>query len=261
MNNGERRNGGDFREAQFYIIESAGLSEGIEKVGHKINQDSHLIFTNGELFTAVVSDGIGGNPGGEVAAQLITTASREVADRPRAEKKSLEKILKEMIKTGDTDIRDAQNSQPQYNEMGATFAGLLIRNGEFACANVGDTRIYCKRGKILMCLSKDHTLGAEMLEKGATPEEATHKNHILTQAIIGYGIETIEPNYRQMPIETGEIFLLISDGLHTKLTNNELFDLIDEQNSAETIAQKIMAAAKERGLTDDATVVAVKVTK
>ena len=56
------------RDIKFYTIESAGLSEGIEMAGHRTNQDSYLIFTNGNLFTAVVSDGIGGKSGGEIAS-------------------------------------------------------------------------------------------------------------------------------------------------------------------------------------------------
>lgn len=262
MNNREGRNGGDFRDIKHYSIEFAALSEAKPRQKMRANEDSHVEYQKGNLFVAVVADGIGGAPGGNIASQLMTAASKEVVER-EAENKTrqpLLKILADMIETGDTDIRGVPNIDPKYRGLGTTFAGLIIRGNEFACANVGDTRIYRKRGKTWVCLSKDHTLSEEMLEKSATPEEAAQKNHFITQAV-GHGMRLTEPNYRQLPLFSGEIFLLTSDGIHTKLTDEELFVLINEQDSAKTIAQKVIAAAKDLGLTDDATVVAVKVTK
>lgn len=259
MNNGEK-NGADFRDIKHHDIEYAALSETKPEQSAKINQDSHLEFQKDDLFVAVVADGIGGEPGGDIASQLMIAASKEVVEREaKAEKKqSLPKILAEMMETGDTDIRGVPKINQEYEGLGTTFAGLIIRGNEFACANVGDTRIYRKRGNVCMCLSKDHTLRVKMLEEGVTPEEAAKKDHVITQAV-GYGIKAMEPNYRQMPIRSGEIFALTSDGIHTRLTDQELFDLINEQDSAETIAQKIMAAAKAKELFDDATVTVVKV--
>lgn len=263
MNNGERRNKGDFRDIKYYTIEIGAASEGVQRGKRVENQDSHSEFSCGNLAGVIVSDGIGGHRGGAEAARLVTDAGRETAERmPKTE--SLANILANMIETGDMDIRDGQNHNPNHNQMGATFAGLLIRNGEMACANVGDTRIYRKRKNILWQLSVDHTEAEEFKQKKAlqgeeaTAEELAQRQNILKQAA-GYGPEAMEPNLQTQPVEIGDIYLLVSDGLYTKLTNNELFDLIDERDLAETIARKIMAAAKERGLTDDATVVAVKV--
>ena len=261
MNNGEKSRA-DLRDIKSRVIEYAALSEAKPEKSARVNQDSHLEYQKGDLFAAVVADGIGGAPGGEIASQLMIAASKEVADREaEAEtqpKKSLPKILDEMTETGDTDIRDVWNRDPQYSGMGTTFAGLIIRGNEFACANVGDTRVYRKRGSIWGQLSEDHTKEAELLKKGVSPEEAMKESHIITHEI-GYGPDRIKPCHHQLPIKSGEIFLLTSDGIHTRLTDQELFDLINEQDSAETIAQKIMAATKIKGLYDDATVVVVKV--
>lgn len=259
MNNGER-SGADLRDIKSHIIEYAALSEAKPEKSARVNQDSHLEYGKDGLFIAVVADGIGGAPGGDIASQLMIDASKEVADRESKNKKqqSLPKILTEMMETGDTDICDVWNRDPQYEGIGTTFAGITIRNNEFACANVGDTRIYRKRGATRARLSEDHTEEDEMLKQGISPEKAAKKSNVITHEI-GYGPKNMKPCYHQLPILGGEIFLLVSDGIHTRLTDQELFDLINEQDSAETIAQKIMAAAKSKGLFDDATVVVVKV--
>lgn len=264
MNNGERQNGGDFRDVKFYTIEIGAASEGVRRGKRVENQDNHSEFSYDNLVGAAVSDGIGGLLGGAEASRLVATASREMAEQaPKT--KPLEEILADMVEASDTDIRDGQTHNLQHSEMGATFAGLLIRNGEMACANVGDTRIYRKRKNILMQLSVDHTAAEKLKQektlKGeeATEEELAKKRHILTQSV--GGLKNIEPHFQTEAVEIGDIYLLVSDGLYTKLTNKELLNLIDERNLAETIARKIMTAAKERGLTDDATIVVVKVTK
>ncbi len=256
MNNGER-SVADLRDIKSHIIEYAALSEAKPEKSMRVNQDSHLEFQKDNLFVAVVADGVGGELGGEIASQLTIAASKEVADRaPKTQ--SLQEILTEMMETGDTDIRDIQKRNPQYKNMGTTFVGMAIRGNEFACANVGDSRIYRKRGQTWGCLSEDHTVEAELLKKGVQPEKAAKEGHVITKAV-GYGSKGLKPCEHQLPIKSGEIFLLTSDGIHTRLTDQELFDLINEQNSAETIAQKILAAAKAKELFDDATVVVVKV--
>lgn len=255
--NSREKNGADFRDIKSHNIEYAALSEAKPEQSARVNQDSHLEFQKGDLFVAVVADGIGGELGGEIASQLTIAASKEVADRaPKTQ--PLNDILIEMAQTGDTDIRDIKKRNLQYKNMGTTFAGMAIRGNEFACANVGDSRIYRKRGATWGCLSEDHTVEAELLKKGVSPEKAAKEGHVITKAI-GYGTKGLKPCEYRLPIKSGEIFLLTSDGIHTRLTDQELFDLINEQDSAETIAQKIMAAAKAKGLFDDATVVVVKV--
>jgi protein phosphatase len=257
MRNGEK-SGADLRDIQSYFIEYAASSEAKPEKSERINQDSHLEYQKDDLFVAVVADGINGEPGGEIASKLAIAASKEVVDRtPKTQ--PLQKMLTEMMETGDTDIRDIQKRSLQYKTMGTTFVGMAIRGNEFASANVGDSRIYRKRGATWGCLSEDHTVGAEMLANGANPQEAAKKDHVITHAI-GYGYKGIKPCEHRLPIKSGEIFLLTSDGIHTRLTNQELFDLIDEKDSAETIARKIMDATKIKGLFDDATVVVVKVT-
>ncbi|MBI5022936.1 MAG: serine/threonine-protein phosphatase [Candidatus Magasanikbacteria bacterium] len=256
MHNGEK-SGADMRDIKFHVIEYAALSEAKPEKSERVNQDSHLEFQKDGLFVAIVADGIGGEPGGEIASKLAIAASKEVADRaPKTQ--PLQEILTEMIETGDTDIRDIQKRSLQYKTMGTTFAGIAVRGNEFASANVGDSRIYRKRGATWGCLSEDHTVGAEMLAKGASQQEAAKKDHVITR-YIGYGPKQIKPCEHRLPIKSGEIFLLTSDGIHTRLTDQELFDLINEQDSAETITLKIMDAAKTKELFDDATVVVVKV--
>ena len=145
MHNGEK-SGADLRDIKSHVIEYAALSEAKPEKSARINQDSHLEYQKDNLFVAVVADGIGGEAGGEIASQLTIAASKEVADRA-LQTQPLNDVLNEMMQTSDTDIHDVQKHDLQYQKMGTTFAGLAIRGNEFACANVGDSRIYRKRGR------------------------------------------------------------------------------------------------------------------
>lgn len=257
MYNGEGKNGGDFRETKSFIIESAGLSEARPDNTGRKNQDNFLEYNNDKLYMAVVSDGIGGLPGGAEASQLVVDGSKDAAENS-TDRQSNSGILTLAIRLADNKIQRAQQLYPKHGGMGATFAGIVIRNGEFACANIGDTRIYRKRGQTWDCFSEDHTREKKLLKQGVPAKQAAMERGVITQAV-GYGDDQMDPHYHKLPIYGDEIFLIVSDGVHGRLTDEELFALIDEKDSAETIARKIMDAVKAKELDDDATVTVVKV--
>jgi protein phosphatase len=101
-----------------------------------------------------------------------------------------------------------------------------------------------------------------MLDLGViTPEEArTHRDkHVIVQNLGIFPEEmTIEPYISQaIDIQSGDVFLLCSDGLSDMVSDEQIASIAGMYGSARAIAQYLVNAALENGGYDNVTVIAV----
>lgn len=120
-----------------------------------------------------------------------------------------------------------------------TFSAIVIKSTTAHLFHVGDTRIYQLRNGELDCLTRDH-------QTWANQEKA-----FLSRAM-GADI-SIEIDYRSIPVEVGDIYLLTTDGVHEYLDSKALHKLCHDNSSAERIARNIVAQALENNSQDNAT--------
>ncbi|HBG16623.1 MAG TPA: hypothetical protein DDW93_07555 [Firmicutes bacterium] len=92
---------------------------------------------------------------------------------------------------------------------------------------------------------------------GITEEEA--KNHpqrnVLTRAL--GAAEPIEPEYREVPVIAGDRLLLCSDGLTVMLSDVEIAALLGAEPSPQVAADRLIAAANDRGGMDNISAIVV----
>ncbi len=139
---------------------------------------------------AVMADGIGGHPAGEVAAEMaVDSISRLV---PRNLGTDRAKTLANAIRAASNEILNHGLKKPGLLGMGTTVACALVVGRQFFTASVGDSRIYLVRGKRILQLSEDHTWVREMLDRRLiTPEQAVgHPNSHVIRRFLG---STIPP--------------------------------------------------------------------
>jgi serine/threonine-protein phosphatase Stp1 len=122
---------------------------------------------------------------------------------------------------------------------------------------VGDSRVYLFRKGVLHQLSKDHTQVQEMVESGQlTPEEArTHPmSHVLARAV---GVEpSLEIDVIVDEAEVGDSFLLCSDGLTARVSQEEIASALAGAQP-QVAASSLVELCLERGAPDNVTTVAV----
>src|SRR5450830_1323719 len=129
---------------------------------------------------AIVSDGIGGHPAGEVAARMaVETISHMVAQsdirHPLA-------VLDHAIQVTSDAIAAKAKDDTQRLGMGTTCACAWVVGSQLFIASVGDSRLYLIRNGSLTQLTVDHTWVQEAVERGILdPEDVrSHPNaHIL----------------------------------------------------------------------------------
>ena len=233
------------------------------------NEDNFLIDQETGLF--IVADGMGGHAAGEIASQIAVQTVRSVIleahdpdetrlNRPIIdEEESIRERLRYAMNQACVRIRQEAFDNPVYKGMGTTLTILLIEDGIAHFSHVGDSRLYLFRKGSLRRLTRDHTVVQNEIDAGRlTPElarEAPHRN-ILTQSIGYQG--TVDPVTSTRPVNSGDVFLLCSDGLTDPLDDKSLEQIVT-QTAFEDLAGHLVDQALLNGTEDNVTVVVVRV--
>lgn len=214
------------------------------------NEDSYVV--RPPLFA--VADGMGGARAGEIAAGLATGALEEV----RTES-SGEAGVTALIEEANRRIWERSLADPATSGMGTTVTAALVdeAGGSVAFGHVGDSRAYLLRNGRLEQLSTDHSLVAELVQSGVlTPEEAERhpQRSAITRAL---GTDpAVEVEVRTVPAQTGDLFVLCSDGLSAMLGDAEIAAAIeDASGDPQAAGEALVAAANAHGGEDNITVV------
>lgn len=233
------------------------------------NEDNFLVDLDNGLF--LVADGMGGHASGEVASAIAVDTVQEVLlgainpDETRLDRSVIDREedirerLRYAMNQASIQIRKAAQANPVHKGMGTTLVVLLIEDDEAHISHIGDSRIYLFREDRLLRLTRDHTVVQQEIDSGRlTPELARivpHKN-ILTQSVGYHG--PVDPDTSTRPVESGDVFILCSDGLTDPLDDHQLAEICRRHigdDLAEILVQKALAAGTE----DNVTVVAVTV--
>ena len=154
---------------------------------------------------------------------------------------------------------DLMNQTAQ--SMGTTLTLIWESAAELLIAHVGDSRAYLYRGGCLECRTQDHSIVGELLRnKAITPEMAkTHPyRSVITRAL---GTDPIvQPDVFRVEKQTGDVWLLCSDGLYNMVEDAEIASTLEAQQD-EPAADRLLTLALEHGGSDNVSLVLGRVTE
>jgi len=227
------------------------------------NQDSFLVNEPDSLF--IVADGMGGHAGGEIASQLcveeITSYVKEHKDVFKTTEHPdirVSNVLADSVNHASTKIYERALENPALKGMGTTATTFKIIDGHAYCAHVGDSRMYLIRCGLIYQMTNDHSLVSEQVRAGILTEEEAELHHlrnVITRSV-GYQEEE-DVDTTSFQLEDGDLLALCSDGLHGKISDKEISQIITESEGE--AVDKLIAMANERGGEDNITVVVVKI--
>ncbi len=120
----------------------------------------------------LVADGMGGHPGGEIAATVAAGVVAASFTGHSADE------LDAAIRAANWAIRDRAVAHTGLEGMGTTICAVrLLTNGQLALVNVGDSRAYLWHEGSLKQLTHDHSVTYELIERGELREEGA-RNHV-----------------------------------------------------------------------------------
>jgi protein phosphatase len=232
----------------------------------KQNEDAYLI--DDELGLYVVADGMGGHAAGEIASSEAVDSihgmikrGRPVIDRYAEEPSEetaarLRRLVESAVQAATYMVYGLSELDPTQAGMGTTISLLLLVAKHAWIAQVGDSRIYLLRESGAKQITEDHTLIAWQVRQGLITEEqartSPHRN-VITRAVGNR--DYVEVDTFIMPVESGDRFLLCSDGLHTYIDAPELPTLARAELPDST--RRLIDLANARGGRDNITVILV----
>ncbi len=212
----------------------------------------------------LLADGMGGQAAGEIAAKMAVDTLQELVEEwtPPADitEEGFCSFFTVSIQHTNRLIYQAAEKEVSWRGMGTTLTLLYLYQDRALIAHVGDSRVYLLRSGELRSLTKDHSLLSELFSLGVIENEEAKGfpyKHILTKAL-GTS-ETIDPTLSTLRLESGDLFLLCSDGLTNMLSDHESEDLLRKNRPLNTRAQDLVDLANVKGGIDNTTVILVQV--
>lgn len=237
--------------------------QGVSDIGRvrRRNEDSFAISVEDGL--AVVADGMGGHPGGDIASRLSADTTVDVLRHAREEltdvrrfAETAEEHMERAVLVAHSQVRERGEKEPALDGMGTTLTAMMAHpeSRQWVIGHVGDSRVYRMRGDVFEQLTRDDTWVQQQIDNDImNPEQARRSAyaHLLTQCI---GLEDIPTPQVLMGVgEPGDRYLLCTDGLVGMLSDDEIRDALKEDAEPDAVLAKLVDAANEAGGHDNIT--------
>ena len=189
---------------------------------------------------ALVADGLGGHPAGDVASREAVREFREQFDKRlmRGDGTPRQWLQESTLATHNA-LLDMTRADRKLREMATTLVALYARGLEFWAVSVGDSYLLLRRNGQLIRLNELHAEGG-----GVT-------------SCLGFNLSRVDVA-DTLAVLPGDRFLLASDGV-VALDDEEVSTLLGNAPDAESAVHDLLAAVEQAALPtqDNATVVAL----
>lgn len=208
----------------------------------QMNEDFIDFFYNREnILLALLSDGMGGHQGGEVASQMaVAQLGRRFENSDAKTIPEVKEALEGFIREINVLIYDKSTQYTDLEGMGTTLVGAAFIEETLVVFNVGDSRAYLLKEELELVTS-DHSFVNSLLRDGKiTKEEAEHhpKRNVLISAL--GTTEELLIDFYERSFSSESVLLLSSDGLHGVLSEDILKEILSQKISAQEKANLLV---------------------
>lgn len=202
--------------------------------GRKVNEDACDYWSTSSLSCCVLSDGLGGHFGGDVASQLVVGSVHERFNKqPECSIQAIELLLHA---ADDAIVREQQKNRT-LKDMRATAVILIVdaANRLATWGHIGDSRLYCFRKGRIISQTRDHSISQNMVDAGYLKQVELRSSPTRNQlyAALGNGdsseVDIFPMNF---PIMYEDVFLMCSDGLWEYVEEYEMESMLNSASSA-----------------------------
>ena len=192
-------------------------------------------------FVAAIADGVSAGGGGRMAAQ--TSVMALVEDFFAAPPTWDTTVVFDRVISAQNSWLAAHNRRNDKSAM-STLTALALRGQTWTLGHVGDTRAYLLRGTECRRLTQDHCLDH--------PDFKSRLTRAMGQE------DAVRVDYLQGELHLADTFVLLSDGVHGRLSQTQIVVLAG-QGSAQEASEALVRSALAAGGQDNATALVVRV--
>jgi len=239
---------------------------GLSDVGRTRERNEDAVGWDLSMGLAIVADGIGGRRCGDIASRLaVETIKETLRDKVLSGGGGLAlgaaALLQGSVEQSNETIFRNATASTDYRGMASTVVAALFERGGFTVSHVGDSRLYRLRGQALDLLTTDHSLVSEMVANGyITAQEAlAHRQRNVVTRALGVSPK-VEVAISQHAYQSGDIYLLCTDGLTNLVMDSEIAEtLMEAELDLAGRCRRLVESANAQGGTDNVTVALVRI--
>lgn len=209
-----------------------------------------------------VADGMGGGPYGELASGTVVSFLKAifvdgqyqlwVQARGLADADPLT-LLKDVVRFANKELIKAANARA-VTKIGATADIVLVKDRTYYFAHAGNCRIYLMSGNVFRQLTRDHTIGSAIKERGVPVTAASKPNAV-------YNMLGVHPAFDidvgEGTIGEGDLLILTTDGVNALVPEDYAHHLSAHREDITAVAHGLTGDGVRRGgdRADNATIV------
>ena len=232
----------------------------VGKVRNK-NEDSFFVADDKVgVDVYILSDGMGGYHGGEIASALGVAAAKSYIlnnyEVTFNNKEDILKLVNGAVEYANMIIYEKSRTDENLKYMGCTMEIVLLIKDDIFIAHAGDSRTYRLRKDILRKLTKDHSYVEKLIEDGkiTRDESLKHPEKNMVTKALGTS-KLVEPELIHRKFLKDDTLLLCSDGLTNMVTEKEIKEVLKQ---SENPANELVKMANANGGVDNITVIVIK---
>jgi len=217
--------------------------------------------SNGSLL--VLGDGLGGRPGGALAAKLLVKTllqAMEETDIPIVEP---EAFLKQNIMRAHRVIQIVGQQQDPPVTPGTTAVACLIQNGRAWWSHVGDSRLYLFRHGVALYRTEDDSYVEKLYKAGHISQQKRSDHPMRNYVTQCLGLMDKRPKIpvnNEVLLQEGDIILLCSDGFWEPLDDAQIAAGLAKGKLSDCLSELAERAEKNKyPHADNTSVLALKV--
>jgi len=168
----------------------------------------------------------------------------------------IQPVLQEAINQACAAVYTRAREDPLLRGMGATVVVAARLGRRLYVANVGDSRAYLINQDGIEQLTRDHTVVAELIERGRLKEEQARDHPAQGQLTRNIGAKArVEAHFCHRELNPGDAVLLCCDGLTDVVENEEIRHIVMKALSRQEACYELVNLANTRGGPDNITVI------
>ena len=220
--------------------------------------------TGPEALLMLVADGVGGHVGGAEASRVAATAIVEYLSSAAHcfnnldvdhEHEFMERLENSVRIAHERITSAAAGERPPAT----TLTMVLLVAPRAYVVHVGDSRAMFLRKRRLRVLTRDQTMGEELVDVGAITAEQAARSRFRDQLTSALGSSAMTPSLGLVDLRAGDVLLLCTDGLTKHVTESRIADVLGQSATAEQVGRQLVDEALVGGGSDNVSVVVARI--
>jgi serine/threonine protein phosphatase PrpC len=239
------------------LLAASGSDPGREREN---NEDRVLCDPERGIYAVI--DGVGGESGGEIAAQ---TAKEILQARLSRRTTEAGRLIREAIALANKQIWEQSQANPALAGMACVLTVAVVDGAQATIGHVGDSRLYLVRAGEIRKITRDHSPVGSREDTGELSEAEAMSHPRRNEIFRDVGSAPHEPDEEgfiditQIRFEPDSALLICSDGLSDLVTSQAILGTVEANaGSPKSAVQALIDAANQAGGKDNVSVVLVE---